>query len=26
MISKWKGSSPNGCSLSDRASRKIWVH
>ncbi|KHG08266.1 hypothetical protein F383_34924 [Gossypium arboreum] len=26
MISKWKGSSLDGCSLSDRASQRIWVH
>ncbi|KHG12897.1 hypothetical protein F383_20237 [Gossypium arboreum] len=26
MISKWKGSSSNRCSLSDQASRRIWVH
>ncbi|KHG14600.1 hypothetical protein F383_17424 [Gossypium arboreum] len=26
MISKWKGSSLDRCSLSDRASRRIWVH
>ncbi|KHG11774.1 hypothetical protein F383_07582 [Gossypium arboreum] len=26
MISKQKGSIPDGCSLSDRAFRRIWVH